>query len=194
MTISGISDATQIQASGGVDPTNWLMQMQQTLGPVAQLFGESTQQLMNDLQSGKTSLSQLAQSKGIPQTALLSAIEQGLQQSSSNSGHQLSATQLTNLANGIANRVHGGHHHHHGENGASNTAATSNTSATSDTSSTSPLTAIEQDLQQLLTDLSSLYSANNPSNTVGSAGTTFSSPNISFSGVLGQTGSVDQQL
>jgi hypothetical protein len=114
MTISGIGSATQVQASGGVDPTSWMTQMQQTLGPVAQLFGESTQQLTNDLQSGKTSLTQLAQSKGISQSDLLSAIEQGLQQSSSGSGQSLTPTQLTNIANGIANRVHGGHHHHHG--------------------------------------------------------------------------------
>jgi len=146
MTISGISGATQVQASGGVDPTSWLSQMQQTLGPVAHLFGESPEQLMSDLETGKTSLSQLAQSKGISQTDLLNAIEQGLQQSSANTGQHLSASQLTNLANGIANRVHGGHHHHHGASGASSSSTSSNTTTTSSSSSTNPLAAIEQDL------------------------------------------------
>jgi hypothetical protein len=148
MTISGIGGATQVQAGGGVDPSSWLAQMQQTLGPVAQLFGESTQQLMSDLQTGKTSLSQLAQSKDISQTDLLNAIQQGLQQSSTNNGHQLSSTQLTNFANTIANRVHGGHHHH-GGGGASSTS-----------SSTNPLSAVDQDVEQLLHDLGTALSAN----------------------------------
>ena len=101
--------------------------MQQILGPVAQLFGESAQQLTNDLQSGKTSLTQLAESKGISQPDLLSAIQQGLPQSSASAGAPLSGTQLTNLANGIANRVHGGHHHHHGGGSATTSATTSAT-------------------------------------------------------------------
>ena len=86
MTISGIGGASQIHGTNGIDPSTRQTQMQQILGPVAQLFGESTQQLTNDLQSGKTSLTELAESKGISQTDLLSAIQQGLQQSSANGG------------------------------------------------------------------------------------------------------------
>ena len=133
MTISGIGGAAQAQATNGVDPASWQTQMQQTLGPVAQLFGESTQQLMTDLQTGKTSLSQLAQSKGIPQTDLLNAIEQGLQASSAANGTQLSGTQLTNLANGIANRVHGHHHHHGAANPIDGDVANSGQTGTVDT-------------------------------------------------------------
>ena len=153
MTISGISGATQVQANSGVDPSSWLSQMQQTLGPVAQLFGESTQQLMSDLQTGKTSLSQLAQSKGISQSDLSNAIQQGLQQSSTTNGQQLSSTQLTNLATTIANRVHGGRHHHGGGGGDSSA------------SSTNQLSAVDQDVAQLLQDLGSALSTNGTAST-----------------------------
>ena len=159
MTIGGIGGAAQPQATSGVDPASWQTQMQQTLGPVAQLFGESTQQLMTDLQSGKTSLSQLAQSKGISQTDLLNAIEQGLQESSAANGTQLSGTQLTNLANGIANRVHGHHHHHRGV-ASSGATAPSGTSSMSSSSSTAPLGAVDQDLQQVLAALGVPYAPN----------------------------------
>jgi len=174
MTISGISGATQVQASGGVDPSSWLSQMQQTLGPVAQLFGESTQQLMNDLQSGKTSLSQLAQSKGISQTDLLNAIQQGLQRSSTDNGQQLSSTQLTNLATMIANRVHGGHHHHSGGG------------ASSGSSSANPLSAVDQDVEQLLQDLGTALSANGTTSTSATtdAATTSTTPSGSSTNAL----------
>lgn len=164
MTISGIGGASQMQATNGVDPSSWQTQMQQTLGPVAQLFGESTQQLTSDLQSGNLSLSQLADSKGISQSDLLSAIQQGLQQSAANGGAQLSDTQLTNFAHGIAGRVHGGHHHHHGGGGKTSSAA----DATDATGTTDPLGAIQQDLQQLLSDLGSLE----PNSSTGAAGST----------------------
>jgi hypothetical protein len=166
MTISGISGATQVQAGGGVDPSSWLSQMQQTLGPVAQLFGESSQQLMSDLQSGKTSLSQLAQSKGISQTDLLNAIQQGLQQSSTQNGQQLSSTQVTNLATMIANRVPGGHHHHDGGG------------TSSGSSSANALSAVGQDVEQLLQDLGTALSANGTTSTSATtdAATTSTTP------------------
>lgn len=179
MTISGISGASQIQPNNGIDPTSRQTQMQQTLGPVAQLFGESTQQLMSDLQSGKTSLSQLAQSKGISQADLLSAIEQGVPQSSASSGSQLSGAQVTNIANGIANRVHGGHHHHH--HGGGGTSSVTDSTATD--SSTNPLAVIERDLQQLLGDLGNAPAAN------GSTGASALTGNGA-----GTTNAVDQQL
>jgi hypothetical protein len=117
MTVNAISNSAVLDSSQIMDASSWQTRMQQTLGPVAQLFGESAQQLMSDLQSGKTSLSALAQSKGIAQTGLVNAIKDGLQQSSANGGPQLSDTQLTNLANTIANRVHGHHHHAHAASG-----------------------------------------------------------------------------
>lgn len=185
MTISGIGGATQIQASGGVDPSSWLTQMQQTLGPVAQLFGESAQQLMSDLQSGRTSLSQLAQSKGISQTDLSNAIQQGLQQSSTNNGGQLSSTQLTNLANMIANRVHGGHHHK-GVGGASSGPA-----------STNPLSAIGQDMEQLLQDLGTALSSagtTSTSATTDSATTTTNSSTSPLGAVQSDAAQLLQDL
>ena len=108
MTVNpiGISNSNQ-----SYDPTSFLTHMQQALAPVAQLFGESSDQLMSELQSGNTSLSALASSKGISQTDLVNAIKSGLQQAAPNNGTALSNTQLTNLANRIANRKHGHHRH-----------------------------------------------------------------------------------
>lgn len=119
MTVSAIGGASQPWGTQGVDTNDWRARVQQTMGPVAQLFGESPQQLIGDLQGAQTSLSSLATSKGVSQTDLLDAIQQGLQQSSANGGPQLSPSQMTNLANTIAHRVHhGGHHHHRGQTNA----------------------------------------------------------------------------
>ena len=93
---------------------NWQNRMQQALAPVAQLFGESASQLSTELQSGKSSLSALAQTKGVSQADLVDAVKQGMQQGTSGGSAPLSDTQLTNIANRIVNQVHGGHHHHHG--------------------------------------------------------------------------------
>jgi hypothetical protein len=61
---------------------------------------------------GRARLSSLAQQKGISQSDLVSAIQQGLQSTASANGQTLSSTQLANIANRIANHVHGGHRHH----------------------------------------------------------------------------------
>jgi hypothetical protein len=74
---------------------------------VAQLFGESSQQLKADLQSGQTSLSALADARGISQSDLLTAITSGWQHAASGGSEPLTAAQLTNLASSIADRVHG---------------------------------------------------------------------------------------
>jgi lambda repressor-like predicted transcriptional regulator len=74
---------------------------------VAQLFGESTQQLKTDLQSGHTSLTALAAARGISQSDLLTAITSGWQHAAANIADPLTATQLANLASTIADRVHG---------------------------------------------------------------------------------------
>ena len=49
-----------------LDPTTFQTQMQQAMSPVAQLFNESSDQLMSELDTGKTSLSALAAQKGVP--------------------------------------------------------------------------------------------------------------------------------
>ena len=102
-----------------VTANSWQNRMQQALAPVAQLFGESASQLSTELQSGKSSLSALAQTKGVSQTDLVDAVKQGMQQGTSGGSAPLSDTQLTNIANRIANQVHGGHHHHHHGGGMS---------------------------------------------------------------------------
>jgi hypothetical protein len=106
--VSGVGGGQQ---NMGVDPSTFQSQIASTLGPVAQLFGESTTQLESDLQTQGTSLSSLAQSKGVSQSDLLNAIQQGLQQTASANGQTLSSSQLTNIANRIANHTHGHHHH-----------------------------------------------------------------------------------
>ena len=85
--------------------------MQQALAPVAQLFGETGDQLMSELSSSHTSLSALAASKGVSQTDLVNAIKESLQQASPSNGRAASDTQLTNIATRMANHKHGHHHH-----------------------------------------------------------------------------------
>jgi hypothetical protein len=109
---------------------------------VAQLFNETPDQLMNDLRSSNSSLSQLAQAKGVSQDDLVAAIKQGLQSSSTGTS-PLSDTQLTNIASRIANHKHGGHHHHHG-GGAS---------TTNPTQSVPGADPSQLDVQRLLQDL-----------------------------------------
>jgi hypothetical protein len=130
MTINPIGAANPNQA---IDPTTFQTQMQQALAPVAQLFGESTDQLMSELGSANTSLSALASQKGVSQSDLVGAIKQGLQQTAAEKGQSPSDAQLTNIANRIANHKHGGHHHHGGGGGASTTSATTNSIPTDST-------------------------------------------------------------
>jgi len=146
MTVNpiGISNPNQ-----PIDPTSFQTRMQQALAPVAELFGESPDQLMSELQSGNTSLSALAASKGISQTDLVNTIKSGLQQSAPNNGTALSDTQLTNLADRIANRKHGVHHHHHHGGNAAVSATSTSTDPTATTSSSASDTTMDA-LQQLL--------------------------------------------
>jgi hypothetical protein len=111
MTISSINNLDPNDPNNPVNQDRFRARMEQALTPVAQLFQETPDQLMNELQPGNKSLSDLAQSKGVSQDDLVNAIKQGL--SSTPGGSPLSDTQLTNIANRIANHRHGGHHHHH---------------------------------------------------------------------------------
>jgi hypothetical protein len=103
-------------------PTNLQNQppsAQQVLQPVATLLGTTSQNLINQMQSGAT-LSGIAAQQGVSQNSLLSAIEQGLQSTnpqssalSQNGSPSSLATVAANIANGTA-KVGGHHHHHHG--------------------------------------------------------------------------------
>ena len=217
MTVGAISNTAILDPSQTVGASSWQTRMQQALGPVAQLFGESAQQLMSDLQSGKTSLSALAKEKGISQTDLLNAIKQGLQQSSANGGSQLSDTQLTNLANTIANRVHGGHHHHgaamSGIGGASNANTTGTVGVGSDsdgdndgsggagaggvTSASGSASAVQTDVERLMFDLQSMLQSNAStasSSSQASANSTNTWSNSSSANLLNQLSQFDQTL
>jgi hypothetical protein len=112
MTVNGINQGQSLYTQNNAD--TWKQRMDAALGPVASLFNENVDQLESDLKTGNTSLTALAQSKGISQDDLIGAIKQGLQQAATNGGPQLSDTQLTNIATNIANRTHGAHGHHHG--------------------------------------------------------------------------------
>ena len=217
MTVGAINNTQQLDPTQTADTSSWQTRMQQALGPVAQLFGESASQLMSDLQSEKTSLSALAQSKGISQTALVDAIKQGLQQSSANGGPQLSDTQLTNLANTIANRTHG-HHHHHGGGaigGVGNTSGTSTTAAAgigsdsdgdNDGSSAGSATgagtstgasSLQTDVERLMFDLQSMLqssAATTPSSSTATANATNAWSNTSSANLLNQLSQFDQTL
>ena len=108
-------NVSSVSASGGNPAVSspFAAGVQQAFAPVAQLFGDSSDQLMSELSTSGTSLSALAQQKGISQTDLIDAIKQGLQSSQSGTAPALSDTQLTNIANRIANHKHHGHHHRH---------------------------------------------------------------------------------
>jgi hypothetical protein len=112
MTVNGINGGPAISGQNNAD--SWKQRMDAALGRVAGLFNENVDQLESDLKTGNTSLTALAQSKGVSQDNLISAIKSGLQQASANGGPQMSDSQLTNIANNIANRTHGAHGHHHG--------------------------------------------------------------------------------
>ena len=117
MTMSGIGSASQALGNTGIDPNSWQTRMQQTLGPVAQLFGMTTDQLDQALQGGE-SLTDIAAGKGISQADLTAAIKQGIQQAQPPGSAPLSDSQLTNMAGRIA-----GHHrhHHHADTGSAST-------------------------------------------------------------------------
>jgi hypothetical protein len=119
MNVTGVGGGA---APSQADNSVFQSRMQQAFAPVAQLFGDTTDQLTQELQSGTTSLSDLAKAKGISQDDLINAIKEGIAQTSGNGAPNLNDTQLTNIATRIANHNHGGHHHHHrteSSNGAS---------------------------------------------------------------------------
>ena len=112
-TFGGVSAA---QPAWAQTPQNGQPSPQQVLQPVAQLLGTTSQDLMNQMQSG-TTLSDIASKQGVSQSDLINAIEQGLQSASpAGSTSAQSSSNLTSVATGIANGTAkvGHHHHHHG--------------------------------------------------------------------------------
>ncbi len=203
LTASGLLNPAQMASAAAQQG-----RVQQSMSPVAQLLGENAQKLMSDLQAGGTSLNALAQSKGVSSTALVNAIKQGLQKGANDGGPPLSDTQLTNLANTIANRVHSPHHHHTG--GVSTAPAAAATpgstvapladSQVGGSSTTSPTTsAMQLDVQRLMFDLQNMQ-ANATSSATGTtsaastaaASSTWSSS--ATSALLNQISQFDQTL
>ena len=141
MSVSPIG-AGSISAVQQQPPPSQTSDWQNMLGAVSSTLGMSTSALQQQLQSG-SSLSSIAQSKGISQQSLLQTISTALTQN----GSTASGSQLQQIATNIANRTPGAgghHHHHHGGAGGASTEAQSSAStalegSTSSTSSTDSL-------------------------------------------------------
>jgi hypothetical protein len=126
-------------------PSNQSGDWQNMLSAVSGTLGMSTSSLQQQLQAG-SSLSSIAQTKGVSQPSLLQSITTALTEN----GSTASGSQLQQIATNIAHRTPGagGHHHHHrGGGGSSSAAGESAASAllsaldgsSSSTSSTDPL-------------------------------------------------------
>ena len=111
MNITSITSNGAAAPNGGVDPTGFRQRMEQAMAPVAQLFGTTPDQLMQAVRASGGSLSDYAASKGISNNDLVAAIKQGMKSSAPN-GSQLSDSQLTSIADRMANHKPHGHHHH----------------------------------------------------------------------------------
>jgi hypothetical protein len=105
MNISSIGGAGGTTAVGA-NQNDFRTRMEQSMAPVAQLFGMTSDQLMSAVKDSGKSLADYASSKGISSTDLTAAVKQGLQSNAPN-GVQLSDTQLTNLAQRIENHKPG---------------------------------------------------------------------------------------
>ncbi len=112
MDVTGIGGASQ-QHSGSAGVLE--ARRAQALAPVATLFKESTDELESELKTKGVSLGTLAEQKGVSKTDLVDAIKQSLQQKFAGDGANLSDTQLTNMANRIADHKRGQHGHHRHE-------------------------------------------------------------------------------
>ena len=75
---------------------------QPSFSDTAQLLGMSSQQLQNDLQSG-TTLSSLAEQKGVSSSDLLASVEQDLQVNAPQGAPGLSSTQAQQMATNLIN-------------------------------------------------------------------------------------------
>jgi hypothetical protein len=162
MTVSAVNGSSSL----------WPAQAQKPPTPpamtdTAQLFGLSTTQLSQDMQSG-TTLSSLASQDGVSSSSLISAVESDLQANAPQGAPALSSDQLTQMATNIANGTgpaghpHGGHHHAMNLNSTSQLLGLSTTQLSQDmqsgstlsslasqdgVSSSSLISAVESDLQ-----------------------------------------------
>ena len=139
MNISSVTSG--MTALGGANQNDFRARMEQSMSPVAQLFGMSSDQLMSAVKASGKSLADYAASKGISSTDLTAAIKQGLQNSAPN-GVQLSDSQLTNLAQRIENHKPGD-----GPQGPPPGGAVGGTGSTDSTST------IKSEVEKLLEDL-----------------------------------------
>jgi len=105
MNISSIGGAHGTTAVGA-NQNDFRARMEQSMAPVAQLFGMTSDQLMSAVKDSGKSLADYASSKGVSSTDLTAAIIQGLLANAPNVV-QLSDTQLTNLAQRIENHKPG---------------------------------------------------------------------------------------
>lgn len=156
MSVSAISGGnsawyTQAQAQ----------QNQPQMTDTAKLFGMSTSQLDQDLQSG-TTLSSLASQDGVSSSSLLTAIESDLQANAPQGAQSPSSSQLQGMATNIANGTGpaGGHHGHHHRVDMTDTAQLLGLSTSSDSDSDSSTS--QDGLSQLNTgqSLASVLAAN----------------------------------
>ena len=112
MTVSGIGSTSQALANTAIDPTSWQTRMQQTLGPVAQLFGMTHRPARagpaerREPQRHREQRGRLADRPDRRDQSRASS------RRSRRASAPLSDTQLTNMANRIA-----GHHRHHHHGG-----------------------------------------------------------------------------
>ena len=211
MNISSIGGASGTTGVTGANQNDFRTRMQQAMAPVAQLFGMSTDDLMNAVKASGGSLADYAASKGVSSTDLTAAIKQGLQANAPN-GVQLSDSQLTNLAQRIENHKPGdgpqGPPPGGGAGGVGATTtnstikteleqlisdlkASESTTSTDGTSSSSTST-IKTDLDKLIADLKTSESQDSTS-TASTTSTTGSNP-TSTNALLDVLTRFDQQL
>ena len=190
MNVSSIGNAGAFTGVAGAGAQDFRARMQQSMAPVAQLFGMSSDQLMSQVKASGGSLADYAASKGISNADLTAAIKQGLQSSAPN-GVQLSDSQLTNLAQRIEN-------HKPGDRPQGPPPVSANATGGSSGSAS----AIKTDLEKLIADLKALESNSNDTSSTTStstSGTTSSvdptsSASSSTNSLLDLLGRIDSRL
>ncbi len=177
MNISSIGGASGMTGITGANQDNFRTHMQQSMAPVAQLFGMSSDDLMSAVKASGGSLADYAASKGISSSDLTAAIKQGLQANAPN-GVQLSDSQLTNLAQRIENHKPGD-----GPQGPPPGGGAGGVSATN------PNSTIKTELEKLIADLKT-----SESQTDSSTSSPTGSNAVSTNALLDVLTRFDQQL
>jgi hypothetical protein len=174
VNVSSVGAGANAMGIGGADQQDFRARMQQSMAPVAQLFGMTSDQLMSAVQSSGGSLADYAASKGISNTDLTAAIKQGLADNAPN-GVQLSDTQLTNLAQRIENHKPGDFPSGPHSTSSGNAVGTSSVD-------------LKADLEKLIADLKA------SSSTSSDSSSTSSSTDASSSALLELLTKFDQRL